>query len=91
MDKSISSPFVVGNKVLIRTVTMIDLGVVIGESEHFVHLDDGGWVADTGRFGTALVTGKVSEFERVPGPFSVAKGSIVDVFSWGHDIPKATI
>ena len=83
--------FEVGAKVLVRTVTMIDLGEVVGETDAFVLLRNGGWVADTGRLGLALETGKVCEFERAPGAFAISKGSIVDVFPWGHPIPKETI
>lgn len=83
--------FEVGAKVLVRTVTMIDLGEVVGETDAFVLLRDGGWVADTGRLGLALETGKVCEFERAPGAFAISKGSIVDVFPWSHPIPKETI
>jgi hypothetical protein len=83
-------PFTVGDKVLIRTVTLYQLGVVRRITDEFIELSDGGWVADMGRFGEALATGKVNEFERAPSWCLVARGSIVDIHPWAHEIPKVT-
>ena len=80
-----------GSKVLIRTVTMTLLGEVVLETAQLIVLTNGGWVADTGRFGAALATGKIEEFERAPGQFAVGLGAIVDVWPWEHDIPSQTI
>lgn len=88
-------PFAVGDAILIRTVTMIDVGRVksIGalRGAPFVVLEDGGWIADTGRFSSTLETGSLSEFERCNLPwFLVWLGSGVDTFPWPHPLPKAT-
>ena len=84
-------PFGIGDAILIRTVTMIQLGRVKAIGRDFLTLEDGGWVADTGRFSTMLETGALNEFERCPGAwFLVGRGAIVDVFPWSHPLPKAT-
>ena len=88
-------PFKIGDAILIRTVTMIDVGRVkaIGalRGAPFVVLEDGGWIADTGRFSATLATGSLSEFERCNLPwFLVWLGSGVDTFPWPHPLPKVT-
>jgi hypothetical protein len=84
-------PFKIGDAVLIRTVTMIDLGRVKTVGHDFIVLEDGGWVADTARFGKCLATGELSEFERAPSWFVVGRGAIVDAFPWSHGIPQETV
>lgn len=83
-------PFGPGDKLLIRTVTMIQLGVVKSIGRDFIVMDDGGWVADTARFSETLASGKLNEFERAPSWFLVGRGAIVDVYPWAHAIPKET-
>ena len=83
-------PFGVGDAILIRTVTMIQLGRVTAISRDFITLEDGGWVADTARFSETLATGKLNEFERAPSWFLVGRGAIVDVYPWAHKIPQVS-
>jgi hypothetical protein len=84
-------PFKVGDAIIIRTVTLIDLGRVVAIGSDFITLTDGGWVASTGRFHEMLKTGKLDEFERCDLPwFLVGRGAICDVFPWAHDIPKVS-
>ena len=83
-------PFRVGDAILIRTVTMIALGRVKAIGRDFFTLEDGGWVASTGRFGETLAKGVLDEFERAPSWFLVGRGAIVDVWPWTHAIPKAS-
>jgi hypothetical protein len=83
-------PFKAGDAILIRTVTMIQVGRVVEIGHDYFTLDDGGWVADTGRFSEMLATGKMNEFERVPTWFVVGRGAVVDIYPWAHELPKAT-
>jgi hypothetical protein len=87
------NPFAVGQKILIRTVTMIQLGRIIDVGPDYILLEDGGWVADTARFGLETLTnGKLNEFERSPGKwFGVGRGAIVDFWPWDHELPQSTI
>ena len=80
----------VGESIVIRTVTMAHVGRVTAISLDFIHLEDGGWIADTGRFSTMLETGELSEFERAPSWFLVARAAIVDVWPWTHPLPQKT-
>ena len=89
-DAGPALPFKVGDALLIRTVTMIALGRLVAIGRDFFTLEDGGWVASTGRFSTMLETGALDEFERAPSWFLVGRGAIVDVWPWAHAIPKAT-
>ena len=84
-------PFGVGDAIIIRTVTLIDLGKVVAIGSDFITLTDGGWVASTGRFHEMLKTGVLDEFERSDEPwFLVGRGAICDVHPWRHAIPKVS-
>jgi hypothetical protein len=83
-------PFKEGDAILIRTVTMIDVGRVRTIGPDYIVLDDAGWVADTGRFSEMLDKGTVSEFEKAPSWLLVGRGAICDAFPWDHALPKAT-
>lgn len=80
----------VGNEVLIRTVTHYHIGRIVDISDGFVTLEDACWVADTGRFSTALLTGSISECEAFPDPVTVSLGAICDATLWRHPIPMKT-
>ncbi len=81
--------FEIGESVFIRTVTYHHVGRVIGETPMFIMLEECSWVADSGRFNTALTTGELSEVEPMPGVVRVNKSSIVDVSRWSHELPEA--
>lgn len=83
-------PFRVGDAVLIRTVTMIQVGRVAAIGADFITLDDASWVADTARFSETLEHGTLNEVERCPSWCMVGRGAVVDVFPWDHDLPQAT-
>lgn len=83
-------PFGIGDAIVIRTVTMIDVGRVKAIGRDFIVLEDGGWIADTGRFSEMLSKGTINEFERAPSWFLVGRGAICDAFPWTHEIPKVT-
>jgi hypothetical protein len=56
----------------------------------FFHLEDGGWVADTARFGEMLATGAINEFERAPSWIVVGRGAFVDIYPWAHKLPQVS-
>lgn len=69
----------VGSTYLIRTVTMIDTGVLVSIDEHEVVLKDAAWIADTGRFNESLKSLNFNEIEPFPdGMIAVGRGSIID-------------
>lgn len=74
-----SSPFVIGENYLIRTVTMIETGRVVRVTPTEVVLEGAAWIADTGRFADALKSGNFNEVEPFPdGEVIVGRGAIVD-------------
>jgi hypothetical protein len=81
----------VGAAVIIRTVTLHYTGRITAVDDKWIHLDDAAWIADTGRWAEALMTGKLSEVEPYPGPCAVPIGCIVDVSPWAHPLPRATL
>ena len=83
-------PFKVGDAILIRTVTMIQVGRVKAIGPDLFTMEDGGWVASTKRFSETLKTGGLDEFERAPSWFAVGRGAIVDVWPWEHPLPSET-
>jgi hypothetical protein len=69
----------IGKIYLIRTVTMIDTGRLVGVTDHELILEDAAWIADTGRFSDAIVNAEFGEVEPFPaGRVIVGRGSIVD-------------
>ena len=69
----------VGSAYLIRTVTMIDTGVLVQVGEHEIILKDAAWIADTGRFNESLKSGKFGEVEPfTDGLVAIGRGSIID-------------
>ena len=61
---------------------------IISTDQESSLLDDAAWVADSGRFSTALTTGELNEVEPFPGSCYVSRGAIVDVSPWQHDLPR---
>ena len=79
----------VGQKLFIRTVTYHMTGKVVKRMGAFIQLETAAWIADSGKFSTAIKTGELSEVEFV-GTMWVNLSSIVDFFPWKHDLPKTT-
>ena len=88
MEASISG--LEGKAVFIRCVTHYYTGRLAYVGRDQLVLDDAAWVADTGRFATALGTGALSEVEPYPGRVYIMLGSVVDVSEWKHPLPRET-
>jgi len=88
---AVELPFDVGSSWLIRTVTFAVTGKVKQVKGKFIVLEDAAWVADTGRFSTAIESGTLSEVEAVTVDVVVNTDSIVDAYIWKHRLPKETI
>ena len=82
-----STSFEVGKAYLIRTVTMTQTGRVVKITDTDIALEDAAWIADTGRFYTALKTGNLEEVEPFPAGCFVGRGAIVDFAPWPHPLP----
>lgn len=84
------SPWPVGRNVIIRTVTMIQVGRLVAVTPQELVLEDAAWVADTGRFSECLTTGSVNECEPFPdGRVLVGRGAVIDACEWPHALLRA--
>ena len=81
-------PFEIGGKYFFRTVTYFCTGEVEEIKGDFLVLKDAAWVADTGRFREAIMTGVLSEVEPVEVPMFINMASITDAFVWSHSLPR---
>ena len=87
--KQSKNPIKVGNKVLVRTVTLYHTGRIVEVTPTELVLEDAAWIADTGRLNAALVGGTTNEVEPFPDPVAVSRGSIVDVTTWRGELPRS--
>lgn len=78
----------IGEKYLIRTVTMALTGRLVYLDDKELVLEDAAWIADSGRFSEALKTGKLNEIEPFPGEAGIGRGAIVDFTLWPHELPR---
>ena len=68
-----------GQPYLIRTVTMIDTGILVSVNEHEIILRDAAWITDTGRFNETLKSCDFSEVEPFPeGLVAIGRGAIIE-------------
>jgi hypothetical protein len=79
----------VGKRFFIRTVTYHCVGEVTKRMGAFIELKNASWVADSGKFSTAIKDGTLSEVE-VVGTMWVNLSSVVDFFPWKHSLPTKT-
>ena len=69
----------IGEIYLIRTVTMIDIGKLVGVSTQELVLEDAAWIPDTGRYADAIAKAEFNEVEPYPaGKILIGRVSIVD-------------
>lgn len=80
--------FVIGEKYFIRTVTMAITGKLKKITDNEILLENGAWIASTGRFATALKTGEFDEVEPFPGDVIVGRGAIVDACRFDFSLPR---
>ena len=78
-------PFEIGKAYFIRTVTYHLTGKVKEIKGNFLILEDGAWIADSGRFNEMIKTGKANEVEPVED-IIINLNSITDAFEWKHKL-----
>lgn len=80
----------IGKSYFFRTVTYHVVGKVVGVfNGHFLIIQGGSWVAESGRFGAAIETGTLDELEYV-GECCVNLESVTDFYPWKHALPTET-
>jgi hypothetical protein len=82
------SVYEIGEKYLIRTVTMIQVGRLKKVTNQELLLEDASWIADTGRFHDCLKTGDFNEVEPFTNDVIVGRGAIVDAQRIDFELPK---
>ena len=82
-------PFEIGKAYLIRTVTMIDIGIVKSVGDKELVLSDASWIADTGRFYDTLKNGieGLNEVEPFTDDVIIGRGALIDAVEWKHPLP----
>jgi hypothetical protein len=89
--RSKASPFLLGQKVFLRKVTMIDTGVIVAVYDDYLVLVQAAWIADTGRYANAMQDGPTvfAEVEPYPAAKAIicALGDFVDGFHPDWDLP----
>jgi hypothetical protein len=81
----------VGRDYLVRA-TYHHIGRLVAVTDTDLVLQDGGWLADSGRFGECLAKGTVKEIEVVPSGMRriVSRNDVIDAFPWNHALPTET-
>ena len=82
-------PCRVGNKVIIRTVTLYYTGEIVDINPKRLLLINCAWIAEVGRFAAALETGDLSEVEPYPegAVVYVSMDIVSDITDWKHELP----
>ena len=77
----------IGQSFFFRTVTYHLIGRVKKIIGNIWELEDAAWIADSGRFATAIKDGTLNEVEPVGRAF-INFDSVTDFFPWCHPLPK---
>lgn len=79
-----TAPYQIGKNYFIRTVTNYYTGKLVWVGDKEIVLDTASWVADTGRFMQAVLTGTLKEVEPMGDGVVIGRGAIIDaiVITW---------
>jgi hypothetical protein len=79
VTQDVDHPFEIGMTYVIRTVTMINVGVLVAVHKQELVLNDACWIAETGLYSDFLKNGDIRECEPfLDGKTIIGRGSIVD-------------
>jgi len=82
------SAFEIGKKYFIRTATYHVVGQLDEIYTKELVLSSASWIADSGRFNAALVSGIFEEIEPFVNDVIVSRGGIIDATEWWHELPS---
>lgn len=89
MKRQTNGPWKVGKSYFIRTVTFHVTGKLVKVYPGELVLEDAAWIADSGRFATAMKTGDFAEVEPFSdGPVIIGRGSIIDAVQFPFALPR---
>jgi hypothetical protein len=85
-------PYVIGQNYLVETCTKYFTGKLVRVTDKELILSSAAWVADTGKYSTALSTGQLNEVEMLPIDFTpiISRGAIVTVIPISFNLPNST-
>lgn len=83
-----NNPWQIGSNYFIRTVTHHYTGRLEAVYQKELVLSECSWIADDGRFHTALSTGELNEVEPMLGNVIIGRNSIIDASIWNHKLPR---
>lgn len=75
-----------GKKLFLRTVTYHILGKVEKIIGNILYLSAASWIADSGRFSNAVMSGELNEIEPL-GNWFVNLNTVTDFGIWKHKLP----
>jgi len=78
----------IGEKYIIRTVTMMHTGRLVYVDDKELILEGAAWIADSGRWSDALATGTLNEIEPFDDDVVIGRSAIIDATIWKHALPK---
>ena len=82
-------PFPEGTTVLVRSVTMYNVGRLVDVTPEFLVLDDSSWIETCSRWEQTLEKGFGDEAElQYQGVILVAKSAVVDIVEYNHPLKK---
>jgi len=88
---STGSPWVRGKNYFIRTVTHYLTGKLIEVTDKELVLTDAAWIADTGRYASAMKEGSFKEVEPYPDGqhVIVGRGAVIDATELKGELPRS--
>jgi hypothetical protein len=89
--ETLETPFEIGKNYYVRTFTYHSLGKLKAITGAFMVLEDGGWVADSGRFNEFLSGTPPKEFEKCDEDIIIPLNSIADAHLFKSKLPTKTI
>ena len=86
----LESPYKIGKKYFVRTVTMGMLGLLKSVYKNELVFEKAAWIADTGRFNNFLSGSYNNSLEVEPfvNDVIVGRAAIVDATEWNNDLLK---
>ena len=80
-----------GKNVIVRTITMIYTGKLVGNDEFGLHLNQAAWIPDTGRYANFVAEGEADECEPYPEDLIVfvSPGALIEVVELKSNLPRS--
>ena len=81
----------IGKKYIVRAIPHCYTGELLAVTPTEIILGHAAWIAHTGKFSTALESGKLQYVEPYPDEVIVMRAVIADMSEWKHPLPRKAI